>query len=155
MTPRISQSTRRNSCLLLDSRLALTGGITAERTTNDGNIDKFYFYPRYSGSYRVPHFVDFVDEIKVRAAYGQSGTQPNYGVKYTPFNTWPRRRRKRDLRPPCSSETRLIRPEAETEIETGFDATLFHSRAQFSPDTLSEANSGPTTPSLGGAVALP
>ena len=116
--------------LMLQQRLALTAGVTAERTTNDGDIDKFYPYPRFSASYRVPQFAGWFDELKLRAAYGQSGTQPNYGVKYTPFNTTvsgglggyttrsPRRL--------------AIRPEHEAEIETGFDATLFHSRAQFS-----------------------
>ena len=73
--------------LTLDQRLALTAGITAERTTNDGNIGKFYPFPRFSASYRIPQVVGFLDELKLRAAYGQSGTQPNYGVKYTPFNT--------------------------------------------------------------------
>jgi len=117
--------------LLLDSRLALTGGVTAERTTNDGDINKFYFYPRYSASYRVPQFAGFIDQVKVRAAYGQSGTQPNYGVKYTPFNTG-LVGGTNGIAPNLLLGDSLIRPEAETEIETGFDATLFHSRAQFS-----------------------
>jgi len=116
--------------LLLDSRLSVTGGVTAERTTNDGVINKFYFYPRAAASYRIPQFVSFIDEIKVRAAYGQSGTEPNYGVRYTPLQT--------AVDAGASGEFQgnivgnpAISPETETEIETGFDATMFHSRAQF------------------------
>jgi TonB-linked SusC/RagA family outer membrane protein len=117
--------------ILLDSRLTVTGGVTAERTTNDGDINKFYFYPRYSASYRLPQFASFIDEFKLRAAYGQSGTQPNYGVKYTPFNT------ELDggangIAPNLLVGNPSIRPEAETEIETGIDVTMLHSRAQFS-----------------------
>ncbi len=117
--------------LLLNARLALTGGVTAERTTNAGDIGKFYFYPRLSGSYRLPQFSSLVDEIKVRAAYGQAGTQPNYGVKYTPFNT-ELVSGGNGISPNTLVGDSLIRPEAETEIETGIDATLFHSRAQLS-----------------------
>ena len=53
--------------LTLDSRLALTAGMTAERSTNNGDIDKFYYYPRYSASYRIPQFVE-----RARRAEGAS-----------------------------------------------------------------------------------
>ena len=117
--------------LLLNQRLALTGGVTAERTTNDGVIDKFYIYPRLSGSYRVPQFAGFLNELKLRVAYGQSGTEPNYGVKYTPF---PAQlvSGSNGVFPDTLRGNANIRPESETEIETGFDATMFNSRAQFS-----------------------
>src|SRR5581483_863763 len=38
----------------LSQRLTLTAGVTAERTTNDGNTGKYFPYTRFSGSYRVP-----------------------------------------------------------------------------------------------------
>jgi TonB-dependent starch-binding outer membrane protein SusC len=116
--------------LTLDQRLALTAGVTAERSTNDGNTAKFYPFPRYSASYRVPAF-SVVDELKLRIAYGQSGTLPNYGYKFTPLPTGIAS----GLIGPYGSLTQgdpNIAPEHETEVETGFDATLFHSRAQFS-----------------------
>ncbi len=117
--------------LLLNTRLALTGGITAERTTNNGDISKFYMYPRFSGSFRVPQFAGFLNDLKIRAAYGQSGTEPNYGVKYTFF---PAQLvgGANGVFPDTLHGNANIRPEAETEIETGFDATMFNSRAQFS-----------------------
>jgi TonB-linked SusC/RagA family outer membrane protein len=117
--------------LTLQQRLALTAGVTAERTTNDGDINKFYPYPRFSASYRVPQFAGFLDELKLRAAYGQSGTQPNYGVKYTGLNTTNSGGLSGVYSPLLQGDT-LIRPEQEAEIETGFDATILHSRAQFS-----------------------
>jgi TonB-dependent starch-binding outer membrane protein SusC len=117
--------------LTLAQRLALTAGVTAERTTNDGDISKFYPYPRFSASYRVPQFAGFLDELKLRAAYGQSGTQPLYSVKYTPFNLTEFGGGE-GVYPNLTQGDSLIRPEQETEIETGFDATMLHSRAQFS-----------------------
>lgn len=118
--------------LTLNSRLSATIGVTAERTTNDGDISKFYAYPHYAASYRIPQFVSFLDEVKLRAAYGQSGTQPNYGVRYTPLQT--------TVEGGLPGEWLYnrgivgdpnVEPESETEIETGFDATMFKSRAQF------------------------
>src|SRR6202034_3801648 len=117
--------------LTLAQRRALTAGVTAERTTNDGDISKFYPYPRFSASFRVPQFAGFLDELKLRAAYGQSGTQPLYSVKYTPFNLTESGGGE-GVYPNLSQGDSLIRPEQETEIETGFDATILHSRAQFS-----------------------
>jgi TonB-dependent starch-binding outer membrane protein SusC len=117
--------------ITLAQRLALTAGVTAERTTNDGDIAKFYAYPRYSASYRIPHLASFLDEIKLRAAYGQSGTQPNYGVRYTPLTTLIASGAP-GIAPPTTLGDPNIKPESEAEIETGFDATMFRSRAQFS-----------------------
>ena len=116
--------------ITLDSKLTVTAGITAERSTNDGDINKFYYYPHYSGSYRIPG-ANFLDEVKLRAAYGQSGNLAPYGARYSPF-------------PPAliagfnslGTNNLLgdpnIKPESEQEFETGFDATFWHSRAQFS-----------------------
>jgi TonB-dependent starch-binding outer membrane protein SusC len=117
--------------LALNDRLAVTLGVTASRSTNDGAINKFFAFPRYSASYRVPQFAGFLDELKVRAAYGQSGTQPNYGVKYTPF-TPTLLGGANGIYANQTEGDAAIRPEAEAEIEVGFDAQMFHSRAQFS-----------------------
>ncbi len=115
--------------LTLKERLSFTAGVTAERTTNDGDIKKFYAYPRYAAAYRIPQFVGFLDELKVRAAVGSSGTQPLYGVRYTPLTTTVDGGRP-GLMDSSSVGFANVKPESETEIETGFDATLFHSRAQ-------------------------
>ena len=104
--------------LTLDQRLALRAGVTAERTTNDGDIDKFYYYPHFSASYRVPQFVSFLDEFKLRAAYGQSGTEPNYGVKYTPDSS-ALVGGLLTVYPAELHGDQSIRPEPEAEIETG------------------------------------
>jgi TonB-dependent starch-binding outer membrane protein SusC len=117
--------------LTLGERLALTAGITAERTTNDGDISKFYPYTRFSGSYRIPQFVGFINELKVRAAYGQSGTQPNYAVKYTPFNVGTSEGNVGAFGNLLLGDS-TVKPEREVEEEVGFDATFLNSRAQFS-----------------------
>jgi hypothetical protein len=139
--------------LTLSERLAVTAGLTAERSTNNGNINKFYEYPRFSASYRIPTLPAFVDELKVRIAYGQSGTLPNYGYKYTPLV-------------PGVSDGAIgvhgnlalgdpnIEPEREIEVESGVDATFFKSRAQLSATVYQKQVSNlilldETSPSLG------
>jgi len=117
--------------LTLDSRLAVTAGITAERSTSDGDIGKFYAYPHFSGSYRVPQFVGFLDEIKLRAAYGQSGNLAKYGQKYTPYNPL-LIDGLNGVALPATLGDANIKPETEQETEFGFDATMLKSRAQFS-----------------------
>ncbi len=117
--------------LALNQRLSATVGLTAQRTTNDGSIDQYFYYPKFSAAYRIPQFVGFLDELKLRAAYGRSGTEPNFGVRYTNLiqalqsgaNT---------LYPALQVGNPNAQPETNTEIETGFDATMFSSRAQFS-----------------------
>jgi TonB-dependent starch-binding outer membrane protein SusC len=124
-----------------DSRLNLTAGLTGERSTNDGVIGKFYYYPRYSASLRVPSMPKTIDELKLRVAYGQSGNLPLYGSKYTPFlpvlidgqNAIGANALRGDA---------SIRPESETEIETGFDLTMFKSRAQLSATVYQKRLSG-------------
>jgi TonB-linked SusC/RagA family outer membrane protein len=116
--------------LLLDQRLALTGGVTAQRSSNNGDDEKYYTYPKASASYRLPKFLSFLDELKLRTAYGQSGTEPNYGVRFSGL-----------LQQVVGSTSGTyttatlgdpsVEPETNTEIEGGIDATLFSSRAQF------------------------
>ena len=117
--------------ITLDSRLSVTAGITAERSTNDADINRFYYYPRYNASYRIPRFASFLDELKIRAAYGQSGNLSGYGNKYTPFVY-----NQIDGLSGVAVNPQLgdpsLKPETEQETEMGFDATMFHSRAQFS-----------------------
>jgi TonB-dependent starch-binding outer membrane protein SusC len=114
-----------------DERLNMTAGITAERSTSDGYIDRFYYYPRYSASFRMPDMPKAIDELKLRFAYGQSGNLPIYGAKYTPYLPT-QDNQLNGISGNTLLGDPLIRPESETEIETGFDLTMFKSRANFS-----------------------
>ncbi len=118
--------------LALNSRLAVTAGLTGERSTADGDISKFYYYPHYAASYRVPlpHAVSFLDDFKFRAAYGQAGNLPLYGQKYTPYNAQ-LLDGSNGVQLPSTLGEANIKPESSTETELGFDATMLKSRAQF------------------------
>src|SRR6185369_13320024 len=67
--------------LTLNDRLLLTAAVNAERSSVNGDDKKFYQYPKFAASYRLPWLPPFTDELKFRAAYGRAGNQPPYGYK--------------------------------------------------------------------------
>ena len=76
--------------LLIGDRLLLTVGGRADRSSNNADTDKFYLYPKTSASYRFgfdDRLLGFFDELKFRAAYGQTGNRPLYGQKFSNMNT--------------------------------------------------------------------
>ncbi|HYI01930.1 SusC/RagA family TonB-linked outer membrane protein, partial [Hyalangium sp.] len=69
--------------ILLDERLTLIGALRGEQSSNNGNPNKLFLYPKLATAYRVPSFGPSVDEFKVRLAYGETGNQPRYGQKFS------------------------------------------------------------------------
>ena len=111
-----------------DERLLLTAGIRADQSSLNADASKLYYFPKASASYRFLNPTGFVDEFKIRAAYGESGNQPAYGQKFT------------GLRPTNkvgglpgtvvgdTTGASDLRPERQREFEGGFDATLWGGR---------------------------
>src|SRR5262249_2104709 len=69
--------------LTLGDRLLLTAGIRADQSSTNADASHLYYYPKAAASYRLTPNIRAVDEVKVRAAYGQSGNEPKYGDKFT------------------------------------------------------------------------
>jgi TonB-linked SusC/RagA family outer membrane protein len=117
--------------LLMDRRLLLTAGIRGDRSSANGNTDKFFLYPKAAGSYRFIEPMGFLDEIKLRGAYGETGNVPLFGQKFTPDTSLII-----DGRFGVLVGNRVgdpdIEPEKQKEFETGFDATMFGGRATLS-----------------------
>jgi TonB-linked SusC/RagA family outer membrane protein len=116
---------------LLDQRLTITGGINAERSTNNGNVNAFYPFPKASVAYRFTNLTKWFNELKPRFAFGQSGNTPTFGVRYTQeqqtlFNG------QNGVTYGDTLGNARIRPETSTDFETGLDATFFQGRAGFS-----------------------
>jgi hypothetical protein len=114
--------------LLMDRRLLLTAGLRADRSSANGDVDKFFYYPKAAASYRLIQPLGFLDEVKLRAAYGQTGNEPLFGQKFTPDTSL-----LIDGRFGVLVGNRVgdanIEPERQKEFETGFDATLAGGRA--------------------------
>ncbi len=109
--------------LALDQRLFLTVGFRADRSSVNGDTHKFYFFPKASASYRFLTPVSGVDELKIRGAFGQTGNPPLFGQKFTTEGTGVIGGQFGTLAG-ANAGASDIKPERQTEIEGGFDATL-------------------------------
>ncbi|MBI4501904.1 MAG: SusC/RagA family TonB-linked outer membrane protein [Gemmatimonadetes bacterium] len=115
--------------LTLGEKLLLTLGVRGDQSSNNGDPDKLFTYPKASASYRLALVKGAVDELKLRAALGYSGNQPKYGQKFTDLtggNILGLATAR--LNPSGTTGAPDIRPERQREIEGGFDATLLGGR---------------------------
>jgi TonB-linked SusC/RagA family outer membrane protein len=125
--------------LLLDQRLLVTGGILGQRSTNNADVNKLFYYPKAALSYRIPQAGPF-EELKFRVAYGETGNEPIYGQKFTSL-----------LGETNSGQNGVVingiladptlHPEREKEIEGGIDLGLFASRVALSVTGYQKNNS--------------
>jgi TonB-linked SusC/RagA family outer membrane protein len=137
--------------LTLNERLLLTAAINSERASNNGDASKFYSYPKFAASYRVPQIINAVNDLKLRLAYGKAGNQPGAG-KFT-FLTTLFDEGRPGLRASTVKGFSGIKPETATELEGGFDLTAINGRARLSltgyrkviSDLLLQANVAPST----------
>jgi outer membrane receptor protein involved in Fe transport len=109
--------------LALDQRLLLTGGVRADRSSLNGDPDKFFVFPKGAASYRFVRPMGGVDELKLRLAVGQTGNPPIFGAKYSPDTTGTINGLF-GVVPNLAAGDPTIKPERNTEIEGGLDAAL-------------------------------
>jgi TonB-linked SusC/RagA family outer membrane protein len=114
--------------LTLDERLLLTAAVRGQRSTVNGDINKFYIFPKASASFRMPTFTSRVDELKLRVATGRAGNQPLYVMKYTPAISSNYDGSAAITGGGIQGDPN-IRPEISNEVEAGFDLAAFDSRA--------------------------
>lgn len=117
--------------LALDNRLLLTAGLRADRSSNNGDPDQFYFYPKAAASFRLPGLLPRVDELKLRAAYGETGNLPLWADKFTEMSTANSIDGFKGIVVQGVTGAPDIRPERMREIEGGFDLALLDGRASF------------------------
>jgi TonB-linked SusC/RagA family outer membrane protein len=119
--------------LLLDQRLYLSGGFLAQKSTNNADVNKLFYYPKVAASYRWPALGPF-EELKIRAAYGQTGNEPTYGQKFTCLTglTYTGQNAVAIQAPCVVVADPNLHAEREREIEGGVDAALFNSRVGLS-----------------------
>jgi outer membrane receptor protein involved in Fe transport len=114
---------------MLDDRLSLLGGLLSERSSLDGDTDKYYFYPKLGAAYSLikpakpgeaAMFSGF-ESLRVRAAYGETGNRPNYGQKFTPLSAVNTIGGSTTLGVIGTAGFAKIEPERQREIEGGID----------------------------------
>ena len=114
--------------LLFGDLMLLTAGVTADQNSANSDTEKFYIFPKFSGSYRFVAPVAGIDELKVRAAYGQSGNPPLYGQKFTPLTPTQNIAGLPGLVVQGTVAAPELKPERQAEIEGGVDLAMFGGR---------------------------
>jgi TonB-linked SusC/RagA family outer membrane protein len=114
--------------LMLGERLMLIVGLNADRSSVNSDDDKLFLYPKVATSYRWAPPFRWMDELKLRVAYGESGNQPLYGQKFTPLIATQNVAGLPGLVVEGTVGSADLRPERQREIEGGFDATFAGNR---------------------------
>lgn len=139
-----------------NDRLFVTGAIRADDNSSFGEDFDLVYYPKLSASWVVSEEnfwgLDFVNSFRLRAAYGESGQQPDAFDALRSFTTRASPSGKATLRPLSPGNSQLG-PERGVEIEVGFDARLFDDRVsvdftyydQTTKDAIVGRNIAPST----------
>ena len=112
----------------------LTAGVRIDRSTNNGDAGKFYAYPKGGLSINLTRLDifknDFFNNLKVRAAYGQSANFPAFGSKFTTLVA-------SNIAGTQGSIVNIqggdpnIKAERQTEFEAGIDFSVLKSKLNF------------------------
>ncbi|TWF38925.1 TonB-linked SusC/RagA family outer membrane protein [Chitinophaga polysaccharea] len=117
--------------LTLIDAFTISGGVRFDRSTNNGDFKKYYVFPKGAVSWNLTKMkfwkVDAIDNLKVRAAYGQSGNVPPYGSKFTAMLGSNIGGLPGVLVDNLQGNSQ-IKPERQAEFETGLDISVLKGR---------------------------
>jgi TonB-linked SusC/RagA family outer membrane protein len=111
-------------------KLIATLGVRGDKSSRNGDANKLYYYPKASLALNIHKWAELgnsVSQLKLRAAYGQSGNFGPFGATYTPLTPIVIDGSTGSLIGLTAGNT-TIGPERQTEIELGFDLGLFKNR---------------------------
>ncbi len=113
------------------NRIFLTGAVRGDANSAFGKSYKAAIYPKVSGSWVIseePFWkFGFVDQLKLRAAFGAAGQQPgtfDASQLYTPVVGY----QDQPALVPAALGNPALKPERSSELEYGIDASLFKGR---------------------------
>ncbi|MCP4977183.1 MAG: SusC/RagA family TonB-linked outer membrane protein [Maribacter sp.] len=113
-------------------KLIATLGIRGDKSTNNGDINEYFYYPKGSIAANLHNFGlwdenDVFNRFKVRAAYGEAGTFAAFGSLFTVFTNTLIDNNVGIIVPTTRGNSSLL-PEKQKELEIGFDAGFFNNR---------------------------
>jgi len=111
-----------------NEHLLLTAGVRGERSSANGDVNKYYYYPKVLGSYQFPNVLGQESWVKLRAAYGETGNQPQFGQKFTTLQGGTTIGGVIGTTVGATAGDPNIKPERTSEIETGVDANFWRGR---------------------------
>lgn len=115
-------------------KIVFTAGLRADKSTNNGDANKLFYYPRASLALNLGTLAGFarpnsegLSLVKLRAAYGESGNFPANGAIFTPLNAVVIGGATGSLITTAAGNNDLG-PERQREIEAGVDIGLVGDR---------------------------
>ncbi|MDO1501894.1 SusC/RagA family TonB-linked outer membrane protein [Winogradskyella maritima] len=117
-----------------DDKIIGTFGIRGDKSTNNGEANKMYYYPKANLAVNLNKFdfwsFDDISYFKPRIAYGEAGRFPNFNDRFSLMN--PQFiGGSSGLSPGNLRGNPNIGPERQTELEYGIDFGLFDNRLNF------------------------
>jgi len=119
-----------------DDKVILTAGLRGDRSSNNGDADEIFYYPKGSVAVNLHNFGvggddSFLSQLKFRAAYGESGNFPVFGSTFTSFGTFSTSGLLGISLGGVRGDSNLG-PERQREFETGLDFGLFDNKIRAS-----------------------
>jgi hypothetical protein len=112
----------------LDERIIVNTGARADRSSANGDPSHFYVFPRLSAAYRLLAPVRAVDELKLRAGWGQTGNRPRFGDRDVTLDQGSLVQGQASVQNSGTVGNPHIKPETLTETSGGFDVTALGGR---------------------------
>ncbi|MCC5921454.1 MAG: TonB-dependent receptor [Cyclobacteriaceae bacterium] len=117
-----------------DDKIIATVGARFDKSSLNGDPNKLFPFLKASTAINIANF-DFwtsetINQFKVRAAYGETGSSANFGALFTSLNAVNIGGAPGTLISPSRGTPNLI-PETSSEFEVGFDLGLFNNRIGF------------------------
>ncbi|MEO1655462.1 MAG: TonB-dependent receptor, partial [Bacteroidota bacterium] len=115
-----------------EDKIIVTGGIRLDKSTLNGDPNRFYAFPKASIAFNLTEFglfsnTNVVSLLKLRFAWGQTGSSPQFGATFTSLgaNSY---LGNNTLTIGSQLGQQEIEPETANEFETGVDFALFNNR---------------------------
>jgi TonB-dependent starch-binding outer membrane protein SusC len=118
----------RQDFLGFNEKLYLSAAVRGDRSSNNGDVEKFFVFPSVQGSYRFVNLVPKIDELKVRASWGQTGNRPLYGQRFLTLVGNGLIGGVNGLGTAATLGNPNIKPELKEELEYGVDVSGFGRR---------------------------
>ena len=138
-------------------KLIGTLGIRGDKSTNNGDNNEFFYYPKASLAANLHKFDfwgdnEFLNRFKVRAAYGEAGTFAVFGSLFTIYGSSALDGNV-GISVPLTRGNPSIGPERQGELELGFDAGFLNDKISLEftyykktvEDLLLRANAEPSS----------
>jgi len=111
-------------------QIIATIGLRGDKSSNNGDVNEFFFYPKANVAVNLSEFGLFdssgpISQLKVRAAYGESGNFARFGSKFTALQSTIVNGQAGVFTPGLLGNA-TVGPERQKEFEIGADFEIFN-----------------------------